>query len=300
MNINNVDSVNLKQPEVREPFSIKTPSHFVPVFAAYVRDLGERPAYLTFKAVLLEVVEPLIWIVQNVFYSIIDCFAERYSLFYTELVSLDQIGRYINQFNQEDHQALFVSPFYCMLDQNGQDWNQPHRGAKSVFDRITDDLATQYFSNKNLMNKGQLRRSLEEKNKPLLAMLINHHHHWTVIHIDFRESTIAYVDSRGTYVGDEATEALIKSRLNQTKQWIEKLDDREWTLKDNGKTPSALHECKQYDWWDCGPFVMELTDLVAKNKSYQDIDQIPFAQMKNQVRARRLHMMSKLATLGFD
>ncbi len=283
----------LPEPSSR-PFSL---SH---LFSAYLHPWQTSPRYINFKMVLMaQIIDPLIWLVQNVFYSIVDCFCQRHSLFYTEWASLNHMGYYIHQFNQAaNHQALFLNPLSCMLDQNGPDWNQPYQNAKSVFSRFVEHL-TDDFPQENLMEQGRLRHALATKNKTMLAMLINHHHHWTVIHIHFKDNTITYVDSRGAYAGNKETEALVQQRLNQIKQWMEQLDGQSWMLRgDKGSTPSALHKCQQYDWWNCGPFVMEFTHLVAnENKSYQEIDQIPFAEMQRRVHARRLRMMESLATL---
>ena len=271
-------------------------------YSRYYHYLRETTRHSNFVAVVLKfTVDPLLWIIQNVFYTIRDCFISRNNLFRTERASLNHMGAYVNVFNrQENHLGLFMNPNFCMLEENGEDWNQLYKGSKSLFERITTGLSEDHFKSVDLTPNGRLRNKLKDSHKNVLAMLINvNKRHWTVIHFNFQNSTISYVDSNGANVGNEKTRKLIDARLLQAHTWIQKIDSEKWVVNHNQETksPSMLTHRIQYDFYDCGPWVMHTTYMISKAYSYEDICTELFKWSQLQVHARRLDMMNVVKDL---
>jgi hypothetical protein len=228
---------------------------------------------------------------QNMYYGMYDKItSNRFFLYDTERMSVDQIGICIDKFNKEDHKALFMNPNFSMLEENGDDWNVPASNFnKSLFSRVADKLYENLQINSHEV--GALRQKLKDMDKPLLAMLINvGGAHWTVIHFNFKNNTISYVDSMGS-VSDEKIINLIQSRLSQAQQWMSELDGNKWQINMPNNNPSALGVKKQYDPWNCGVFAVHLTQLVSEGKTYDEIDQIPLATMQQDILNRRSEMV---------
>ncbi len=122
------------------------------------------------------------------------CFSQP--LTYTDKIHADYLEIYINQFNQEDNEALISSPIFSMLKEN-DDWCQGNKkGNLPLLDRMANDLKVNYFKlNKENKNEYSLRELMQQRNKTILSMLINVEGHWTTIHFDFKEKTLTYVDS---------------------------------------------------------------------------------------------------------
>ncbi len=249
-----------------------------------------------------KVVEILCWFkdyllaaIQNIFRK---CISQHVT--YTDQLSADHLAIYIDQFNQEDHEALISSPHFSMLRING-DWSKAdERENAPLLERMVNDLKVNYFKVKaEEVDQHPLRQLMVQKNKKILAMMINIENcHWTTIHFNFENKTITYVDSIvhnspidrlcHALQGPSPIERLIEAKLAQTLQWIrEKDQDPTWSI-----TPPAIKRNLQWNQWDCGVFAIHLTFLASKEKkSYEEISATPFLEMRKQIRARRLDIM---------
>lgn len=263
--------------------------------------LNQAPTHCTFTAILIKfIVDPLVALIECLF----SCVFCKGDIGKTEQLRWDHLESAIAHFNREDNQALFFNPNFSMLDRGGPNWNEPDPTNKenphvSLFSRLTRNAAEEHFNGIDLSQRNVLRTQLTKKNKHLLAMVLNvQGAHWTTIHFNFKDKTIAYLDSFGKDWGKPESKELIKRRLEQALVWIKQLDGEEWRLlQPEPPYASVLKERHQYDSWQCGIFTLHLTYLVAKKgMSYTQIDEIPFADMQRQLDARR-KMVREIVTV---
>lgn len=226
-------------------------------------------------------------------------FCSPHKLREREQLSATHLDCFMQKFNQEDNGAVFLSPNFSMLEANGRDWNEKDGRSEPYFSRILSNFKE---NNPKIISEncpvevpGELRKSLMSADKNILALPINlstgSGRHWTMIHFNFKEKSISYIDS----VKPNRQAEKVNERLQQALSWIKKIDnDPEWKInqnKNDSSQPSILAECKQQDFWNCGIFALHFTALAGKGKTYSEMDSIPFPKMYREIAARRLEVM---------
>ncbi len=218
-----------------------------------------------------------------------------------EQLSVTHLDRYMEAFNKSDNGAVFLSPNFSMLEENGNNWNMPAGTSKeSYFVRLMKNFQS---NNPNLdlpqnfwESPGALREALAKSNKTILALPINLStgvgRHWTVVHFNFKDNTISYLDSK--HPNKQADK--VNARLEQALQWINAMDgEQKWEIKRpvNGNSqPSILTGSHQKDFWNCGIFALHFTALAGRGKTYAEIEQTPFNEMYREIAGRRLEVMN--------
>jgi hypothetical protein len=227
-----------------------------------------------------------------------------------ELLKTQQMGWehfdiYTREFNkQPENRALFLSSTFSQIERGGLDWNTPSPPSKKPFftslieNCIDDHQGLKQYRENIWESPGMLREALTSVGKDLLALPLNLEkskgeggRHWTVVHIDFKTRTIAYLDSfKPNPKADE-----VKMRLEQMLTWITKIDGEGWRIATQSNSqPSILSENKQYNQWDCGVFAIHFTKLVGEGKSHEDIDKISFSDMYKQIAQCRCEIIETI------
>lgn len=221
-----------------------------------------------------------------------------------EQLSVTHLDCYMQKFNQDDNGAAFLSPNFSMLERNGKDWNEKDGiSTVSFFSRLISNFKE---NNPNIIPKdcpietpGELRKTLENSGKNILALPINLStgivgRHWTMIHFNFKDKTISYIDS----VKPNKEAEKVNERLQQALIWIKKIDkDPSWKINkpdNNNAQPSILAESKQQDFWNCGIFALHFTALAGKGKTYAEMDKISPEKMYQGIGALRLEVMDRV------
>jgi len=206
-----------------------------------------------------------------------------------------------------------------MIEKNGgndeftkDNWNIPYRDGekKNYFERLIDNLKSE---NPELVNKAKKESSLREiltaNQKHVLALPINVEtshlggvlkgRHWTVIHLNFKNNTIFYLDS----IKPNCQAEKVRERLDQTLEWINKSDGKPiWKLNEHeNDSPSVLATCQsQWDFFNCGIFVLLFTALVGEKKSYEEINNFPFSTMYRLIEEKRLDVIKVINEINSE
>lgn len=294
-------------PKGSKPLSLNIPS--------YVKYLDQTPKHSKYVAVFLKcAVEYVACVAQFVFYAVTDFFNEkcfgnrRYTLFTYERLNADHLQAYFNKFNDnhEDNGAVFTNPIYGILEGFGDNWAEvinTKAGPRCHFDHIMNELMNdhKYLNEANLplaQARVNLSAMLAKNQKNILAMPINiNQKHWTVLHFNFQKHEISFVDSKGHVTYDKETRRLIRVRLYQATEWAKKTYGGPWAptanFCDDESSLSEVTQRLQYDKWNCGHQMIQLTYLVAKEKmSYADISVLPFEKIEQLIKARRADVIA--------
>jgi hypothetical protein len=283
----------------------------LPNAPSYINCLNQTPKHSKFVAVLLKfAVEYVACAAQFVFYAVKDVlFKNRITLFTYERLNANHLNIYFKKFNQEDNGAIFTNPIYGILEDVGDDWSASGSRGKCHFDFIIEKMIEENFPEIDKTKNFDLSSEMLKRNKQILAIPLNiNQRHWTVLHFNFKTKEVSFVDSKGEGSWDKKTEQKIRDRANQAASWIGKkyqiLGTTPLDILTTGKTfetnltswmiirpednTSRIHKRLQYDKWNCGHQIIQMTYLVAKeNKSYQEIESLPFEEIERQINARR-------------
>lgn len=275
---------------------------------SYINCLNQTTKHSKFVAVLLKfAVEYVVCAAQFVFYAVKDVFfRNRLTLFTYERLNANHLNIYFKKFNQEDNGAIFTNPIYGILEDFGDDWSV-EGDKKCHFDFIIEKMIEENFPEVDKTKFFDLSSEMLKRNKHVLAIPINlNQKHWTVLHFNFKTKEVSFLDSKGAGSWDKKTEEKIIDRTNQAASWIGKkyqiLEFSQQEALTTGKlfesnltswmvnhhNTSIINKRLQYDKWNCGHHIIQMTYLVAKeNVDYHQIEALPFEEIERQINARR-------------
>lgn len=308
-------SISLSHSSSSSSSTISSP--LPPNFPSYINCLNETPRRSFTVAILNKATEYVVCLAQFVYYTVKDIiFKNRVTLFTYERLTADHLNIYFQKFNLENNGAVFTDAIFGILE-NGDDWSKPGNKGKCHFDVMVDKLLKDNFPDidVNNCNRGN---ELRKRHKHILAIPINiGQRHWTVLHIDLNHQTISFLDSKGNNVWySSTTKKLIKARMCQAQKWLNDIVKKwnfnnsdvllkaqyplggPWILKTSGNGDSFVNERKQYDFWNCGHFIIQMTYIAGRrecgayNPSKADPLDIPFAEMERQIQARRKDVLA--------